>query len=400
MANRDRGGGRIVELDAVRGFAAMSVVLWHLALALPAVSEASRSNGLTPWNLALYSPLRVFFAGTPAVIVFFVLSGFVLTVSYASGRQTYAGFLIRRIARIWIPYVAAVAIGVILAAALGSEFLPGSSEWVNARWHEGAAFGPVAEHVALIGPISDDGQYVPVIWSLTEEMRVSLIFPLLVASVLFLGWRRSLLGAVALCVVGVVLSTRVWSDFATLKYIVCFVAGALLALHRQRISSALSRTTTARRISMFVAAILLYTWFAWVPTSITPGRLHLVAHNDVLYVLLETVAACIFIALAQQPGRARELLRARVPQYLGRISYSLYLLHTLVLLAALHINDGRISVPLLYPAVLAVSIIASDVLQRIVERPAQHLGRVLARRVEAGHQGPPPLGTLRERSAR
>lgn len=52
-----------------------------------------------------------------------------------------------------------------------------------------------------------------------------------------------------------------------------------------------------------------------------------------------TIGAAGLITLAQSGAPRRFLLRA-VPQFLGRISYSLYLVHAIVLLAILHVVEA------------------------------------------------------------
>ncbi|WCB95991.1 hypothetical protein DSM104299_04744 [Baekduia alba] len=111
----------------MRGLAAVCVVLGHLTLALPAVDGASRVNGFTFWNVALYSPLHMVFA----------------------------------------------------------------------------------QHVLLVSHCRDDAQYVPVIWSLSDERRISLAFPLLIAAVAAFGWWRCVVASVVLTAVGVPMRTIV-----------------------------------------------------------------------------------------------------------------------------------------------------------------------------------------------
>jgi peptidoglycan/LPS O-acetylase OafA/YrhL len=97
---------RFVELDSLRGLAALTVVLGHLRLLWQGeVQPASPTLNL------LFKILNP--AGNGAVILFFVLSGFVLSLPAVAGRpQKYIVFLIRRIFRIYLPYLAALAVAV------------------------------------------------------------------------------------------------------------------------------------------------------------------------------------------------------------------------------------------------------------------------------------------------
>src|SRR6185437_8903447 len=66
----------------------------------------------------------------------------------------------------------------------------------------------------------------------------------------------------------------------------------------------------------------------------------------------------------------------RILPFLGRISYSAYLMHALVLLAV-----PALPWPVLTAAVwIAVTVLVSTVTHRLVELPAVRLGRALGRR--------------------
>ncbi len=388
MTGRDTAGQRVAELDAVRGLAAIVVTVGHLAISLPAVDNASRHDGLNAINLIRFSPLYGLFEGNSAVIVFFALSGYVLALSYSRGRQTYGGFLVRRLARLWFPYAAAITAAIILVLLLGGEAIGSASGWFNESWQESVALGPALEHFSLVGHIPNDSNLDPVIWSLVVEMRISLVFPLLLVVLAVAGWRLAVLGGIAVCVLGVALSKLILADFNTLEYLVCFLVGAALAQNHGEIASHMRRSTRAHRGLMLLLAVLLFTYSDWMPPDLLPGPLGNIARSQVTVLLANIGAATIFIVLARFPGRARTFLLSAVPQYFGRVSYSLYLLHVLVLLTAVHIvdpgNQGLI-LALLAPVFL-VSIALADLTQRLVEAPSQRLGRRMARRLEGKTQ--------------
>jgi hypothetical protein len=88
---------RLLELDALRGLAALMVPLYHprllFGLHLPGFEHYLWSG-----------PLHILVAGPEAVILFFVLSGFVLALPIVQRKQLpYHAYLIRRICRIYLP---------------------------------------------------------------------------------------------------------------------------------------------------------------------------------------------------------------------------------------------------------------------------------------------------------
>ena len=99
---------RVRSLDGLRGFAAVGVLLYHLSLvARPELSRAT-------WEWLTQTPLKVLFAGTESVLVFFVLSGLVVTLPALRKGFSWRRYYPTRILRLYLPTFGAV----LLAAAL------------------------------------------------------------------------------------------------------------------------------------------------------------------------------------------------------------------------------------------------------------------------------------------
>ncbi len=79
---------RLEELDSLRGIASLTVLIGHFigvfTLIQMDTSDLGFSNAI---NLLKYSPLHIIYAGHEAVILFLVLSGFVLALPYIKGKQ-------------------------------------------------------------------------------------------------------------------------------------------------------------------------------------------------------------------------------------------------------------------------------------------------------------------------
>src|SRR5947208_11642270 len=158
-----RESPRLRELDGLRGLAALSVFLCHAA-------ELSFPKG--PWT-----------DGTGAVALFFVLSGFVLARSLLLQPQSYGVFLWRRILRLYPAYWAAILLSILLMAVCNR---PGLSSLFADVWIKPITLQQLAKHFFLITPSIDVHRIDYPIWSLVVEMRVSLLFPLLLACFLWL----------------------------------------------------------------------------------------------------------------------------------------------------------------------------------------------------------------------
>src|ERR1700704_3301212 len=95
---------RFYELDSLRGVAALTVVFHHF----------SRICSPRVIYFLDRTPFRLLVAGHQAVILFFLLSGFVLTLPYKKNdRLNYGPFLVKRVCRIYLPYLGALALAIL-----------------------------------------------------------------------------------------------------------------------------------------------------------------------------------------------------------------------------------------------------------------------------------------------
>ena len=101
--------------------------------------------------------------------------------------------------------------------------------------------------------------------------------------------------------------------------------------------------------------------------------------------LLPILGACAVIVAAQGRGM-RGWLSGRVPAWLGRISYSLYLVHCVVLKLIATVWPYGGSPIALAPAGIALSLAAATILQRTVEAPAIRLSKPRGPRVRRSPQ--------------
>lgn len=135
---------RILELDALRGIAALSVVFYHYT------TRYDQLYGHTP-GLPFSVP-----AGRYGVLLFFMISGFVILMSLER-TQRLTDFLFKRIVRLYPTYWAAIALTFSAVAVFG---LPGREVSASQALLNGLMFHPLLE-------IPDvDGVY----WTLLVEL--------------------------------------------------------------------------------------------------------------------------------------------------------------------------------------------------------------------------------------
>lgn len=367
---------RYLQLDGLRGIAALTVVISHFTL-------------LTPLLRLRHTPLRLVSGGHEAVILFFTLSGFVLALQISGTRpMRYDEYAVRRICRIFIPYI----VSILVAFAAFSTFYRGSIDWAgpwfNGGWPATISASELAWHAGFIFPFQTD-RMNPVIWSLVYEMRISLIFPLvmifLIRAPVWIAIAMAALASILISLLSVVtnhpiIQASVAGEWLpTIHYLLMFVVGAALAKHRTDIQSFMSSRPRGSRVwaCASLGAALLYVGSRPV-SLVTSG-----VFSDFLFdwIVLVAVSGLICAAIAFAPFD--NFLRTRPILFLGRISYSLYLYHALVLFSVVHLLGSKISIgaSLAIAALLIVPV--SYLAYVLVERPGMKLGSALGKRMAA-----------------
>lgn len=141
--SRIAGTNRLYELECLRGFAAAYVVAFHVL-----------RPELQSYSYLLSIPFRF---GQEAVIVFFVLSGFVIHYSWTSGPQRpWSGYAIARVVRILPIFAAALIVSYLCAAWLEGRFvdpdlraLAGNLAMLQDRPRSGTIVAPYMGNEAL-----------------------------------------------------------------------------------------------------------------------------------------------------------------------------------------------------------------------------------------------------------
>lgn len=120
MINASKGQpqGRLQSIDALRGIAALGVVLYHAVLQ----GNNAVPNNLFRWPVKLLQFISSF--GYIGVFLFFVISGFCIHLQWAKSRASgqpqairFGSFWRRRLCRLYPPYLIAFALFLLMAAA-------------------------------------------------------------------------------------------------------------------------------------------------------------------------------------------------------------------------------------------------------------------------------------------
>lgn len=368
---------RFEQLDSLRGLAALSVVVCHCSNLVPGIYQNSQEY----WWLTS-TPLNALRAGGSAVIFFFVLSGFVLALPFFKSKVPYRSFAIRRIARIWFPYVVATAAAIAMALAFYPEPVEEFGKWSN---HERTwpSVSETLQHFTLVSSFQNNA-YNPVVWSLVQEMRISLIFPLLVWVVRRFPWPYVVPGAFALSWLGAGLGSLLRhfgheSDYPiTLHYVSLFLIGILLAKHINRITERCAKLPAWAWWLGGTLALLCYTHGDWIKPS--PRLLSVAPGHDWLVM----TGVVTFMVFGLTPSRFSSVLSTKPLVFLGKISYSLYLYHAILLLSISHALHGVLPVWGIWSLVVPCSLLVATLGYFAIEKPSIWLGYQLASRASPG----------------
>ncbi len=390
---------RLAWLDALRGLAAMVVVFEHALEPL--------------WPEARLQIKAVFDPGWYGVLVFFLVSGYIVPASLER-RGSVRAFWISRFFRLWPLFSVCVA-GMVLLAAVGWDSL---HTWWGSR--------PVALALAHASMLQNL-MYVPnvanVLWTLSYEMA----FYLLLTAMFTLGvHRRSTAAALAFAAAAVLgagllpvtlLSAGGAARMLTVVVVVTAVLAAGLAavLHGGRRVQQVGAVAIAGTTLLLLAVnqsypgpwqglFILATMFAGTALyRVETGQL---GHRHIAWVALIPLAGLwlaraelglqLAIAAAWLTFAAGMALRHRtMPSWLtwlGLVSYSVYLLHPLLLESVEFFLSDPPAVPVavrltLLVAVCTVLLGLCALTWRWVEMPAQRLGKRLISRAESRGAG-------------
>ncbi|MCW2545489.1 MAG: hypothetical protein JWM40_3041 [Frankiales bacterium] len=354
------------------------MLIHHVLLHAGSLAAAYNSHPSLPIGskLLTYSPAHLVWAGQEAVLVFFVLSGFALTAGFTGGRRpSWINYYPRRLVRLYLPVIIALAIALPQAHWLRHDHpVPGADFFYNANVGVGTLHNALRD-VTLWPrqPSFIDGP----LWSLHWEVLFSLALP---AYLLLTRARRNTVALAAGAALLLLTAIGSYHLEGALQYLPVFGLGVLVATHE----SDLRRL--ARRCSWLLVAIgCLLVTARWNVTAVRELTVSTRAAVDVLILIGATLIVIAFLDGVVGSWAARD----RVVQWLGRRSFSLYLVHAPLITTVAYLLGGAPNVWLLLVLCLPLSLLAAEVFGRCVEEPSHRLSQRVGRAADARF-GPRP----------
>ena len=350
---------RFRSLDGLRGLGALAVLNYHIIN-----SSHEWREGTMGMEWLWLTPLKMIVAGPQAVIIFFVVSGFVLANSCQTLRyETYA-FI--RFTRLYFPFAIAIIFSVVLTFFLGKLPIPQGLEGLNSAPE--LTFHDIGRQLAMTGTLYS---LDPPQWSLVQEIRISLALPFLIPSLMMhprvmtlmisLGAAMAILAHRELLIYG-----GLASFCNTLLYVVYFSLGAALWLNLNRARSVIEALSPIGKLAVLAISIACLYWMpqGGAPVSSVPGA--------AVFLLNGIGAGGIVVLLLTAWGR---MLEGSAVQYLGRISYSLYLTHFLVLVAVARILGEHLPTTAIVLIAFLACFPVAHLFHAAVEQPCHRLSR-------------------------
>ena len=337
--------GRIHYLDSIRGIAALLVVVSHFIG--------------WKWADTLQFKLASFiFNGTEAVSFFFVLSGFVLSYSYVNSSRKVKPFqyLYRRVLRLYPAYIITI-----LLLFINHR---GPSKLLSSFPYKELLMFQRTHNLYLPG------------WTL----RIEIIYSVIILALIYLFRKHPTLLLIPLlaCYFFGPADTRIYMNHFLLGILLSILYPKIKNLHfkdirlyrwRWSIYLLLFGLFSLNRISVFSPAIDKLFDFFWT--------------IDIRWAHFSGLAAFLFLIIVIMNKKWQAYLEKNVLLYVGKISYSIYLVHWGFCISIMenwdyigqHLGEGYARFWIMFVIYIVSTFVAADLLYRFVEEPFIRLSK-------------------------
>jgi len=338
-------------IQYLRGMAALFVVFFHLRSLLDTIIPSVKLGDL------------LFGQGGAGVDIFFIISGYIITLSTQSKHNASAkDFVIKRFFRIYPPFIVCLIIFLIVLASLGATFpisqIIKSSLLLHKDYTQGAPFFGYN----ILYPA----------WTLAYEVYFYAIFCL----ALLISHKHRVLVSSIFIVISTLSIQLYFSGSFSLKasetggygngafnlmaspMLIEFIAGMLL----YKIRNVMPKGPQWRLFYLFGGVYALFAIFSGVNAG------HGIDGYGLWAIIL--VSCCVFMEKSSPFSNIKPLF------FLGEISYSIYLSHVIVIniVADRMIIKGYNGLPA-FMMILSLCIVMSSILFSLIEKRSIQIGR-------------------------
>ncbi len=329
--------GKIAYLEGVRGFAALMVLFHHFGIAFyPAHYDGgAHYDGFVGWAHTdgleikwFESPLSFLTNGNFAVAIFYILSGFVLSHKYyqENNPMIMVSAAQRRFLRLFIPVAFTIILSWILLKAgaynhIEASKISLSDWWLAGLWKVDTDLLTLIQHLGYKVMFMSDSSFDTSMWTMTTELFGSIF----VFAFLALSHNVRRKGFLLLCMF--------YFYFITGQYYFCaFVLGIVLNyIHKDAMRPGSAMARNVLMIGFLIVGLLLGSY----PSSgIVRGTFFKFTEDTMLvtqYQIIHVIGAFLLIVSFIYSPLLQKIFSNKFFTFLGFISFSLYLLHPLVI---------------------------------------------------------------------
>lgn len=318
---------KINYLDGLRGIAAINVMIMHFFIILvPAMIYSDRMPSHLGNLEQIFSstPLGLIGAGNFSVCIFFVLSGYVLTQKYfrTKDKKIIVSGAVRRYIRLFVPVLAVTILSFLLASTgvfhyyIETVTVSGNNNYDN-YWTFTPDIVDAIKQAVWGSFFTGDDTYNPVLWTMTTEFYGSM---LVFAMTLLFGMKRNRWTFY--------LATSV---FFFNSYYFAFIIGMGLA---DTFNSKKSVFKTDNKIILYIILFSGLLLGSYPVGTVTNDSLYGFLNNGLFEIPKLTyhiLGAGMIMYVLLNSRRLQQVFSSPVPVFLGKISYSLYLIHFLII---------------------------------------------------------------------
>lgn len=343
---------RLYYLDSIRGIAALLVAYFHFLIG-PVWNDLPSHNMLD--EVIRFVSIALFDLGKIGIVVFFAISGFVIPITLLKKQQKFPRvvFVLKRFFRLYPAYWLSILLAVLVT-----------------RYDCDAQ--NVALNMTMFQRFFGGDDLLDVYWTLQIEIVFYVLCVFLLRFRVFEIPERA--EFVSYFFLGLALLLAVFRYNLNIKLPVALMLALSImfwaSIWRERLLG--NEREVSRKASRYI-----YVFFVAMPIiSLLAYNMDLGKHEVwYRYVLSYYVGMLVFIIMTTWLR-----IRSRIMIYLGEISYSVYLMH-LIVLALMHnyeigiaMSDVGVPIQVIAALYLFVVIVLSSVVYHLVELPGQKLG--------------------------
>lgn len=324
MASDQPTTSKLDHLEGLRGIAALAVLVGHSLGAFFPHRQHLETDVFSILGLA-----HVLYDGGFAVLIFFVLSGYVLTyrANHADGVSILERTTIKRYPRLMLPALGSILFAYLLLAnglMYAQQVAPlTDSVWLSWFYKFPASIGEALRQGVIGAVLLGETSYNSSLWTISIEFYGAL----LVIGLALLFRNAGLWRLIAFVASG---ALAVWHFGTNGIYYASLIAGLILSTTQDKRTWPPALAVAISCIALFLGGINDGAQYAWI------NALDLtVNHHEIdKATAAKSVAAILLVLATLKCGALQKFLSSRTCRYLGRVSFSVYLLHVPVICSA------------------------------------------------------------------